>query len=83
MACSFLSGSASSNCLIDPPPRMRHNMHTQSGVQIRDKILSIDHQTVAGLSLSDAGMRMGGAEGPCERGPDTEEHVSVSHYVAV
>ena len=62
---------------------MRHNMHTQSGVQIGDKILSIDHQTVAGLSLSDVGMRMGGPEGPCERGPDTEEHVSVSHDVAV
>ena len=33
------------------------------GVQIGDKILSIDRQTVAGLSLSDVGMRMGGMEG--------------------
>jgi len=73
MACSCLCGSASSNCLIDPVPLLLGcdiiciHKHWQAGVQIGVKILSIDRQTVAGLSLSDIGMRMGGPEGRCVR----------------
>ena len=38
-------------------------LNPEAGVQIGDKILSIDRQTVAGLSLAEVGMRMGGLEG--------------------
>ena len=61
----------------------------QGGVEIGDKILAIDRQSVAGLSLADVGARMGGPEGSYVTlgltrttsvlfGPDTEEHVEVS-----
>ena len=61
----------------------------QGGVEIGDKILAIDRQSVAGLSLADVGARMGGPEGSYVIlglirttsvlfGPDTEEHVEVS-----
>ena len=59
------------------------------GVEIGDKILSIDKESVAGLSLSEVGMRMGGPEGTYVTlglvrtrsmlfGPDSEEHVQVT-----